>query len=45
MADAFISYGSKKAAMVAGLRALKGRGQLADAELLAPIAKRLRGRS
>ena len=38
-------YGSKKAAMIAGLRALKGRGQLADEELLALIAKRLRGRS
>ena len=38
-------YGSKKAAMIAGLRALKGRGQVADEELLALIAKRLRGRS
>ena len=38
-------YGSKKAAMVAGLQALKGRGQVSDEELLALIAKRLRRRA
>jgi len=37
-------FGSKKAAMVAGLQALKGRGQISDEELLALIAKRLRRR-
>jgi hypothetical protein len=32
-------YGSKKAAMVAGLQALKARGQVSDAELLALIGR------
>lgn len=37
-------HGTQKAAVMAGLRALKGRGQVSDEELLALIAKRLRRR-
>lgn len=37
-------HGTQKAAVLAGLRALKGRGQVSDEELLVLIAKRLRRR-
>lgn len=37
-------HGGQKAAVMAGLRALKGRGTVSDDELLALLAKRLRRR-
>lgn len=38
-------HGTQKAAVLAGLRALQGRKDVSDQELLALIAKRLRRRS
>lgn len=38
-------HDGQKAAVMAGLRALKGRGVVSDDELLALLAKRLRRRS
>ena len=38
-------HGGQKAAVMAGLRALKGRGAVSDDELLALLAKRLRRKS
>lgn len=37
-------HGGQKAAVIAGLRALQGRGAVTDEELLALIGKRLRRR-
>lgn len=37
-------HGGQKAAVMAGLRALQGRGAVSDEELLALIGKRLRRR-
>lgn len=37
-------HGSQKSAVMAGLRALKGRGAVSDEELIALITKRLKRR-